>query len=87
MIYEEDKFIIKDENGEEKEFYKMITFSSSITNKTYLIYTDNKYTDGKLNIYSSIIKGDSDNIEFVKITDETDKNEVNKALLQFKISV
>lgn len=41
MNEEEAKFIVKDENGEEKEFYKLFTFDSDETGKSYIVYTDN----------------------------------------------
>ena len=82
-LYEEDKFIIKDENNNQKTFYKLIIFESTITNKSYIIYTDN----GK-NIYSSILlNNDLNNILLEKITNEIDLEEVNKALIQAKINV
>ena len=85
--YEEDKFTILNENNEEKTYYKMITFESMLTNKKYLIYTDNKYTDGQINIYSSILLSDeNNNIKLEQITKEIDRAEVNKALLQIKIN-
>ena len=54
-FYDEDKFLLLDNDGVEQEFYRMITFSSGITNKKYLVYTDGKETNGKINIYSSIL--------------------------------
>ncbi len=41
--------IILDENGEEKEFYKLFTFDSDETGKSYIVYTDNS-TDEKGNV-------------------------------------
>lgn len=49
MNIEESKFIVKDENGEEKEFYKLFTFDSSETGKSYIAYTDNS-TDENGNV-------------------------------------
>lgn len=82
-MYEEDKFIIKDKDNKENVFYKLITFDSTITNKSYIIYADEDK-----NIYSSIlVNNDSDNIVLEKIVDEQDKEEVNKALLHAKMSL
>ena len=80
--YEEDRFIITI-NNEQKAFYKMITFDSNLTNKKYIIYTDEDN-----NIFSSIlINEDVNNIKLEKIVNEEDKHEVEKALLQAKISI
>lgn len=38
---DETKFTLKDENGVEKEFYKLFTFDSDETGKSYIAYTDN----------------------------------------------
>lgn len=40
MDLDESKMIIKDENGVEKEFYKLFTFDSEETGKSYIAYTD-----------------------------------------------
>ncbi len=49
MNKDESKFVVKDENGEEKEYYKLFTFDSEETGKSYIAYTDNS-TDEKGNI-------------------------------------
>ena len=86
-FYDEDKFILLNKAGEEQEFYKMITFSSSITGKKYLIYTDGKETLGKVNIYSSIlINDDKEDMQLEEITSLDDLEEVNKALIQAKVN-
>lgn len=36
----ESKMIIKDESGVEKEYYKLFTFDSEETGKSYIAYTD-----------------------------------------------
>lgn len=40
MDLNESKMIIKDENGIEKEYYKLFTFDSEETGKSYIAYTD-----------------------------------------------
>ena len=50
-MLENDKIIIKDDSGVEKEFYKLVSFHSTKTNKDYLIYCDD---DKKL--YSSVVE-------------------------------
>ena len=78
MKYQEDRFVVKNEQGDDLEFYKMVTFSSKITNKTYIVYSDIES-----NIYASILNNNS--IE--KIIDEIDTNEVNKALIELKMNI
>lgn len=36
----ESKMVIKDESGVEKEYYKLFTFDSEETGKSYIAYTD-----------------------------------------------
>lgn len=49
---EEGKFIIKDKNNEEKEFFVLATFE--IANKNYVIYTDySKNDNNDINIFSA----------------------------------
>ena len=86
-FYDEDKFLLLDNDGVEQEFYRMITFSSGITNKKYLVYTDGKETNGKINIYSSIlINDDKNNMQLAKLETEDDIEEVNKAIMQAKVN-
>ncbi len=40
MNTEDSKMIIKDESGVEKEYYKLFTFDSDETHKSYIAYTD-----------------------------------------------
>ena len=42
----------------EIEYEILATFKMEKTNKNYLVYTDNTYSDGKLNIYASTINED-----------------------------
>ena len=80
---EKDKFILKNDSGEESTFYKLITFKSTITNKKYLVYADENRK-----IYSSIlIDDDENNIRIEKLEDENDLEEVNKAILQVRNSM
>lgn len=82
-LNKEDMFTIKTNNNEEKSFYKLITFRSNITNKNYIIYTDNG-----VNLFSSILLEDNlNNISLEEIKDDIDKEEVNKALLQVKMNM
>lgn len=40
MDSEESKMIIKDESGVERQYYKLFTFDSDETHKSYVAYTD-----------------------------------------------
>ena len=77
---EEDKIVVN-VNGEEKTFYKLITFTSNLTNKRYLVFTDEAKK-----IYSSIIESENDTIKLISIKNEDDLEEVKKALIQTKTS-
>lgn len=49
------KIIIKNDQGEEKEFEILFSFNSKNTNKTYITYTDfEKNSEGIISCYSSI---------------------------------
>ena len=86
-VYEEDKFTIIDKNNVEHTFYKILIFESTITNKKYIIYTDNIITNGSYNIYGSILLGNTDNIKLEELIDDVDKEEVNKAILKVKMEM
>ena len=77
---EEDKIVVN-VNGEEKTFYKLITFNINLTNKRYLVFTDESKK-----IYSSIIENENDTIKLISIENEDDLEEVKKALIQTKTS-
>ena len=59
----EDKKVLKlvDENGIENEYEIITAFKWLVTNKNYVVYTDNTYDeDGSLNIYAAIYYPDDD---------------------------
>lgn len=88
MAIEKDKIILKDNQGVEKEFYKLIKFYSKETNKRYLVYTDNeKDSNGNLKLYSSIIVEEGDNIEFIPVNEKKDQEVVNQAIIQTKVEL
>lgn len=85
---EEDKIIIKNNDGIEQEFYKLIEFTDKNTNKNFIIYTDNKFDENnKLNIYSNIVEKNNDDINFIPVTAEEDLETVKKALVQVKVDL
>lgn len=84
MIDEKDKIEIKNENGLVQTFYKISLFKNKETKKRYIIYTDNEYTDGNLNIYSSIVVNDKESIKLEPIVDKADQEFVNNAIIMIK---
>lgn len=88
MIDEEDKIVIKDEQGMEHTYYQLLEFFHKGRNKEYLIYTDNnKDKDGNLNIYSSIIKKEGKYIQFIPVEEEEDIEIVKNAIVQMKFEL
>ncbi len=51
----QNTFTITTKDGE-VEYEILATFKMEKNNKNYLVYTDNTYSDGKLNIYASTIE-------------------------------
>ena len=52
---ENNKFVMIDENGEEREYDVLFTFESEETNKNYIAYTDNTIDEtGNVEVYASI---------------------------------
>ncbi len=86
-MFEEDRFVIKDKDGKDQVFYKLILFESSITNKSYIIYTDNTYTDNTLNLYGSILIIDGEELKLQEAKDEIDIQEINKAIIKVKVQL
>lgn len=88
MIDENDKIIIRNDHGEEKIFYQLVTFFSKETEKEYIIYTDNTVNnDNQLNIYGSILVSKDDSFEFIPVTDERDQAIIQDAIIQAKIEL
>ena len=55
----EEKIIIKNDLGEEKEFDVLFTFNSKETGKKYITYTDyTKDYKGNINCYSGYYEGE-----------------------------
>ncbi|MCI7701852.1 MAG: DUF1292 domain-containing protein [Tenericutes bacterium] len=52
---ENNKFVMIDENGQEREYDVLFTFESEETNKNYIAYTDNTIDEtGNVEVYASI---------------------------------
>lgn len=85
---DKDKIVIRNDQGVEQTFYKLLRFFSKETNKSYLIYTDKeKDENGKLNIYSSVIFDDGKGVEFLPVVDEYDLDIVGEAIIQAKLEL
>ena len=73
--------VIKD--GQEQKFYKIGSFKSIGTKKNYILYTDNIETNGKLNIYCSVLEEKDGKILYTPL-DEEDKKEFEQVLKEFE---
>lgn len=52
---ENNKFVMIDENSQEREYDVLFTFESEETNKNYIAYTDNTIDEtGNVEVYASI---------------------------------
>ena len=52
---ENNKFVMIDENGQEREYDVLFTFESEETHKNYIVYTDNQRDEtGNIEVYASI---------------------------------
>ena len=81
---EKDLFVLTDENGKDLNFYKIGQFESTLTEKNYVVYTDKQYTDGKINLYCSIVREEDGKIKFDPLETEDDKKEFEKAIVEFQ---
>lgn len=77
---DENIIVIENENGT-KSFTKLAEFESDITNKMYVMFTDDSLDNENLNIYCSIINTDENgNVLFKDLEDDLDKEECQKAI-------
>ena len=78
-------FMIKDENGNQVECEVLFTFDSPETNKSYLVYTDNKQTkDGALQIYANTYDKTGQNKNLMPIETEEEWNTVEAILAKLE---
>ena len=69
---ENNKFVMIDENGQEREYDVLFTFESEETHKNYIVYTDNtKDAEGNVEVYASIYDPNDPNSKLEAI--ETEK--------------
>ena len=62
-------FTITTKDGD-KEYEILATFKMEVTNKNYIVYTDNTYSDGKLNIYANIIDPENETLKDIATDEE-----------------
>lgn len=68
----ENKFVLLDEKGQEKEYDVLFTFESEETNKNYIVYTDNSLDEtGNVQVFASVYNPDDENTKLEPI--ETEK--------------
>lgn len=71
MLESESKFIVKDESGVEKEYYKLFTFDSEETHKSYIAYTDNsKDENGNVIVRANSYDPTGENLKLMPLTSE-----------------
>ena len=82
---DEEKVIIKNENGEEFICDVLFKIDSKETNKSYMVYTDNsKDENGVINIYASIYQDTEEGIKLSEIETESEWNMLEVALETLK---
>lgn len=68
----ENKFVLLDEKGQEKEYDVLFTFESEETNKNYIVYTDNSLDEtGNVQVFASVYNPEDENTRLEPI--ETEK--------------
>lgn len=69
---EENKLIVKDKEGNIKEFAVLITLESEENNKSYIVFSDlEKNKEGSIEIHANIYEPDKDEFKLFPI--ETDE--------------
>lgn len=77
-------FNIVDENDVKHKCEILSAYKLLKTGKHYMIYTDNTYDNGKLNVYAAIYDPNDETVfEDIKTQEELD--EVNKRIIQLRL--
>lgn len=76
---EENTFSIYDELGNETKCEIINIFVLPKTNKNYMLYTDNTYTEDRLNIYAAIFDPNDETV-FEEVTSDYEWEEINKIM-------
>lgn len=84
MLDENDAFTVLN-NGVEEKVYELAHFTDEISDKTYIIYTDNtKDENDNLNVYASILLIDGDKKMIKPLENDYDKDIVERFMLDLK---
>ena len=60
-MIESGKIVVKDANDKELECDILFTFDSDVTNKSYIVYTDNSIDDlGNIRVFANTYEKDKD---------------------------
>lgn len=82
MNMEDAKFVAKDENGVEKEFYKLFTFDSDETGKSYIAYTDNSTDEnGNVIIRANTYDPTGEDLQLKPLTSEKEWKVIENILI------
>lgn len=71
-LFDKDSFIMKDLKGNIVKFDILFTFTDDISDKTYIVYTDNSKDEyGNIQVFASTVNPDEEEMKLSPI--ETDK--------------
>ena len=77
----ENKFVLLDEKGQEKEYDVLFTFESEETNKNYIVYTDNSLDEtGNVQVFASVYNPEDENTKLEPIETEKEWKVIEMAL-------
>ncbi len=81
MINDNKIMVCLDESGKEKEYEVILTFDSNETNKSYIVFTENKYDKNKnLIVYARSYDKEDKTFKLNIIDDEKEWNFLNDLL-------
>lgn len=80
-MFQDEKLVIVNEKGEQKEFAILVTFDIEKKNKSYVIYTDySKNDDGDIQVYASIYDKFQKDKKLYDVTEKDEIEFINKYL-------
>lgn len=80
-MFQDEKLVIVNEKGEQKEFAILVTFDIEKKNKSYVIYTDySKNDDGDIQVYASIYDKLQKDKKLYDVTEKDEIEFINKYL-------
>ncbi len=76
---------VMDENGKEKEYKILFTFSDEETNENYVVYTDYSVNEnGNINVYSNLYKETNSRTELLPVERMEIKKFIDEKLEEIK---